>query len=247
MKKIILVIVMLVLLATIANAASVNGDFEGNPIIKMKSNGKILPVGDVPAILYNGRTMIPIYMLSQLGITVTWDQKTNSVDVVTDTSNDSVDILKDYSTAMDIYRSLGMFGDRANQIREMLSIVNQIIDIDNRDIRTAESLKSVHDFLNGLYNEYNTMNADIRSSMIASKYITNFEIEIISGVLEQYVKILDQYALTELNLFEYALDKNIQKHTEYTNNYKKAILMVEDAKSESDSGYDHFYNLIQNY
>lgn len=81
MKKIGLVIIMIVLLATVANAASINGEFEGNPIIKMKSNGKILAVEDVPAILYNGRTMVPIGMLRQLGANVSWDQKTNSVDV----------------------------------------------------------------------------------------------------------------------------------------------------------------------
>lgn len=86
MKKIGLVILMIVLLATVANAASINGEFEGNPIIKMKSNGKTLVVEDVPAILYKGRTMIPIGMLRDLGVGVTWDQKTASVDVIIPTT-----------------------------------------------------------------------------------------------------------------------------------------------------------------
>lgn len=247
MKKIGLVVIMIVLLATVANAASVNGDFKGNPIVKVKANGKELTVENTPAVIYNGNTLVPIYMLRQLGAEVTWDQTTYSVDVVIDKSNDSVGILKDHSVIMDIYRSLGMFGDRTNEIREMLSIISQLIDNDNRDIRTVDSLKNVKEYLNGLYNEYNTMNTDIRSSMIASKYITNFEIEIISGVLEQYVKILEQYGLMMFNLAEYALDKNIQKYTEYTNNYIKAISMVDDAKSESNSGYNYYYTLIQDY
>lgn len=81
MKKIGLVIMMIVLMATVANAASINGEFEGNPIIKMKSNGKTLAVEDVPAILYNGRTMVPIGMLRELGVGVVWDQKTQIVEV----------------------------------------------------------------------------------------------------------------------------------------------------------------------
>lgn len=86
MKKIGLVIIMIVLLATVANAASINGEFEGNPIIKMKSNGKALAVEDVPAILYNGRTMVPVGVLRDLGVTVEWDQKTQSVDVAVNAS-----------------------------------------------------------------------------------------------------------------------------------------------------------------
>jgi hypothetical protein len=81
MKKIGLVIVLIIMLVTVANAASINGEFEGNPIINLKSNGNDLIVYDVPAILYNGRTMIPVYMLSQLGATVEWDQDTYSLNV----------------------------------------------------------------------------------------------------------------------------------------------------------------------
>lgn len=77
---------MIVLLATVANAASINGNFEGNPIILMKSNGNTLAVEDVPAILYNGRTMVPVGMLRDLGVTVEWDQKTQSVDVAVNAS-----------------------------------------------------------------------------------------------------------------------------------------------------------------
>lgn len=72
---------MIFLLATIANAASMNGDFKGNPIVKVKSSGKDLTVESTPAVIYNGNTMVPIYMFKQLGATVAWDQKTYSVDV----------------------------------------------------------------------------------------------------------------------------------------------------------------------
>src|SRR5690554_4872207 len=81
MKKISLILLMIFLLTTIANAASINGDFKGNPIVKVKSNGKDLAVENTPAVIYNDNTLVPIYMLKQLGATVTWNQKTYSVDV----------------------------------------------------------------------------------------------------------------------------------------------------------------------
>lgn len=81
MKKAVLVVIMFMLFAGMVSAASINGDYNGKPIVKVKSDGKELTVDDAPAVIMDGRTMVPIYMLSQLGITVTWDQKTNSVDV----------------------------------------------------------------------------------------------------------------------------------------------------------------------
>lgn len=80
MRKIVVVILILFLFAGIAHA-SVNGTFEGNPIVKVFSNGKEIETKSVPAVLLNGRTMVPIYMLRDLGATVSWDQETYSVDV----------------------------------------------------------------------------------------------------------------------------------------------------------------------
>ena len=81
MKKIISVIVLFVLTVTTLHAASINGDFKGNPIVKVTTNGKELKADKTPAILYNGNTMVPIAMLKQLGATVEWDQKKLEVTV----------------------------------------------------------------------------------------------------------------------------------------------------------------------
>lgn len=81
MKKILSVIILLVLTATVVQAASINGDFNGNPIVKVKANGKELTVENTPAVIYNGNTLVPIYMFRQLGASVTWDAKSYSIDV----------------------------------------------------------------------------------------------------------------------------------------------------------------------
>lgn len=58
------------------------GTYKGNDVVRITSIGVTLKTTDVPAISYNGRTMIPISMLSQVGLGYTWDQKNKTVDVV---------------------------------------------------------------------------------------------------------------------------------------------------------------------
>lgn len=91
-KFIALVFVMCFVVGTV-HASSINGDFEGNPIVKIKSNGVDIQVEDTPAVIYNGRTMVPVYMLKQLGMNVSWEQETYSVDVSLNENNGNSDYL----------------------------------------------------------------------------------------------------------------------------------------------------------
>lgn len=75
-------------------SGSMNGDYKGNPIVKLKSNGTLVDTGEVPAMIYDGRTMVPIAALRNLGAEVTWDPKTYSVDVKLDSSPDDIVISK---------------------------------------------------------------------------------------------------------------------------------------------------------
>jgi S1-C subfamily serine protease len=82
MKKIFIVLILLfTFTGGYVVADSVNGSFEGNPIIKLFNSGKELTVSDVPAINYKNRTMVPIYLLNQLGIETVWNGDTQSVDI----------------------------------------------------------------------------------------------------------------------------------------------------------------------
>jgi hypothetical protein len=100
-KKLLLsVIVMFMLFTGVVTAASINGDFQGNPIVKVKSNGQVLPIEDTPAILYNNRTMVPIYLLRQLGVEVEWIAEEYAVDLrlpKRDNSSDAINSLSGYS------------------------------------------------------------------------------------------------------------------------------------------------------
>ena len=80
-KVLILSIILTLLFSSVVVAASMYGEFEGYPIIQIKNNGKTIIPQDVPAISFEGRTMIPIYMLRDLGLNVSWDQETQTVNV----------------------------------------------------------------------------------------------------------------------------------------------------------------------
>lgn len=83
MKRKILVITagLMIFLSGIAFSESMNGSFEGNPIVKIYSNGKELVATDVPSIIYHNRTMVPLSLLKQAGFDVTWNQNDYSVEL----------------------------------------------------------------------------------------------------------------------------------------------------------------------
>lgn len=62
-------------------ADSINGTYKGNPIVKVMLQGKELPVEDVPGQIVDGRTLVPLYFLKNLGYDLTWDPNKYSVDI----------------------------------------------------------------------------------------------------------------------------------------------------------------------
>lgn len=90
-KKAIALVLASLLITGVVSAASINGDFKGNPIVKVNVDGKELKVHNTPAIIYNGNTLVPIYMLRDLGAIVEWDPKTYSVNVTLPTDDSLTD------------------------------------------------------------------------------------------------------------------------------------------------------------
>lgn len=71
----LIVVLVVVLLAggTFAAVANPNGVFRGYPIVRVTVNGQEV-FADVPAIIFNGRTMVPVRLVSEaLGAEVGWD------------------------------------------------------------------------------------------------------------------------------------------------------------------------------
>jgi S1-C subfamily serine protease len=81
MKRIIIGILAFILLSSTAYASSQWGSYKGNPILQLTSNGQPLKVTDVPAMNFMDRTVVPVYLLQQIGLKVSYDAETKTVDV----------------------------------------------------------------------------------------------------------------------------------------------------------------------
>lgn len=55
------------------------GQYKGYDIIRITVDGKIVKPTDAPAIKFDGRTMVPVYMLQQAGVKYIWDDKNKTV------------------------------------------------------------------------------------------------------------------------------------------------------------------------
>lgn len=120
-KKVISILVVSMLFGSVVSAASIWGSYKGNQVIRITSNGSTLSTDDVPAISYNGRTMIPINMLGQLGLQYKWDKKNQTVDIKdvakeTTSLNDNRDLI----LTAHIYKELEDLGEELASINHFL-------------------------------------------------------------------------------------------------------------------------------
>lgn len=92
-KILFLAIVGLLCMSAVVYAGSLWGQYKGNDIIRLTVNGSAVKVSDVPAINYNNRTMVPIYLLQQAGINYSWDQKNKTVDIESSSPSSSENVV----------------------------------------------------------------------------------------------------------------------------------------------------------
>ncbi|MEK4488301.1 stalk domain-containing protein [Paenibacillus sp. FSL L8-0493] len=131
MKKNIigLTVVASLMLTGVVSAANMWGSYKGNEIIRITSNGTTLKTTDVPAISYNGRTMIPINMLSDIGLSYTWDQKNKTVDV-SGTGSASSEKVSKMKVIMDEHRAFITFLDQSDLVSLCVDILNNSVNND---------------------------------------------------------------------------------------------------------------------
>lgn len=79
--KVILMLLISIIFTSAVTASSINGDYSGKPIVTVSYMGKELKVEDIPAMIDDGRTMVPLYLLKQLGYELSWDGGKYSVDI----------------------------------------------------------------------------------------------------------------------------------------------------------------------
>ncbi|HZG76647.1 MAG TPA: stalk domain-containing protein [Paenibacillus sp.] len=249
--KITIVLAASMLFAGVVGAAGLHGKFEGSPIVKVTSGGSELQVQDVPAINYKGRTMVPIYMLRDLGAEVKWDGATETVDVTLGAGGQegefteeeiAVSWLQFYSGIANRYRDVYNYGEwladhYEDQVQAMLSVrANYQVDAHLRDARA--SLKEAQDL-------YDTVaeNASLDADWATEN---DFHTDL-NEIVAQYANALDLFdsALTSLELYkQYKQDKDVKA---YEASIEEAIALVDEWRNTAFYGYEEFYSYVSNY
>jgi DNA-binding protein Fis len=247
-KKIISLVALLMMFMGVISASSINGDYKGNPIVKVMSNGKQLEVDEVPAMIYDGHTVVPISTLRQLGASVTWDAYGYSVDVRFPTNeqpipqtpghtgNNDIATLKAYSSAAEIYRQLINVGDSMDSVSQ--AIINYGNKLNGKDSGIYNGLAE-NDFAvaNDLLNMTMSNNNDAYNSLLASGVNIHQDVK---GIVFSYGSALNTYR-DSLNGLKEHDDKK------FHDNWDNALKSLSSSRSKSADKYFEWYNKVQNY
>lgn len=237
-KKILLVVMVSVLFAGVVSAASIWGTYKGNQIIRITSNGVALKSPDVPAISYNGRTMIPLNMLGQLGIGYTWDSKNQTIDVKLSSSNNSnnsnLNSIKNNVSYANYFHDLETLGDMVTGLATTYSTAFTYVSSNFK--QTSEVLIDANKTLNGIIDTYNQINNQ-------SGYFVDSNIK---NVLDGYHEALSLYKEADTAINEYYVSKSSQSFSTYLSSTQKASKVSGTARFLASTRYTFYINSALN-
>lgn len=238
--------ILLLSLATVVSAAAMWGQYKGYDIIRITVDGKTVKPTDAPAIKFNGRTMVPIYMLQQAGVKYKWDDETKTVAVqsnATGSSDDDIKNLKELSHAMDFYKLLEDLGETISSMTESYSIAfsglyhaNDRSALDN----AYDYLGNTIDIYNGRLEDYKELDALLRKS----NYIN---INSANDVLNKYYDAIDSLKLSLEGLESFAGNKSDANFNKYLDNSKDAFNLSMQGRELSHKNYESYVTKITNY
>lgn len=250
MKKIILVAAMFLLFSGVVSAASINGDYKGNPIVKLKSKGVLVDSGEVPAMIYDGKTLVPISALRNLGAEVTWDAKSYSVDVNfpnnqlnNQNKNDDIKTIKLYMKIANHYKRLALQGEMLHAIGESYSTLFDAIQL---NLPAKSFLDKSFNMLNDRINSYNDF-IQKNEDMINEANLSGIDISNMRNILGNYNKSIDYYKLSYEGISSYYSNINDSNFSKYLDNKASADSLVNGSLLMSDNGYFDYYDKSQNY
>ncbi|WP_019639175.1 hypothetical protein [Paenibacillus fonticola] len=139
LKKVVVIVISMFVVAGTAYAGSLWGSYKGYPIIKITSNGKTINMPDVPAISMEGRPLVPVSLLKEIGVKADFDANKQTVDVKVPQNNLSVTEL---NKRFDSIGALVAYNELGNVITEGTAFfTNGFVVTNYRFLLLAESFK----------------------------------------------------------------------------------------------------------
>ncbi len=237
-RKLFITILALIILLCGTATAAVNGVFYGYPIVKVKVNGNVI-TGDTPAIIFNGRTLVPLAFVSNaLGATVAWENSTQTAIVTTNnnSSNNSADVstVKYYSYVSYRYNELATLGSLLLfEADKLPSDSEGKVSYDQNDFNNSVMV----------YKGYVSNNAAFISDA-ANKGISVDDTKVI---LNKYLDCLNNLNTAYSYLADYSSTKDVKSFSSYLTYLDKARISGETGHQMAWDGYTKYYNLVQNY
>lgn len=246
-KRILLVVIASFMFMGVVSASSMWGDYKGNRIIMLTVDDTPVKVSDVPAISYQGRTMIPIYLLKEAGIKYSWDQYNQTVNIqkgiIQESSNDDdIKTIKNLSSVASYYDSVLLIGD-------MLTDMSGGFDIVSRAIERGEGESALDNYLtrfNTVIRMYNDL-FDRKEKLESILKGTNIDIGESQESLNYYSEAINYYKISYSGLEDYFNLQNETNFRKYLNNASKGFDSSFEGKSLASDDFYKFMNYIQNY
>lgn len=238
-KKITISLLSMMLITGTASASSVNGEYKGNPVVNVMGNKKKVAVEDVPAIIYEGRTMVPIYFLEQLGAGVGWDGNTYTVNV----TMPSAKIAKEDAKIADHFKQLADVSSNLLEVGTVVDRLQLLTELYKLNNVEEDEFAAQTEALLEQFKKANTsfMAARERTISLKSENVLDKDAESRSKVIIDglYGSVLDyEAALTSLaSYMDYSKSDDLKNCKE---RLKEAVDKVNKAKDESNRAYESY-------
>lgn len=237
-RKIFIAILALVILLCGTATAAVNGVFYGYPIVKVQVNGNTI-VGDTPAIIFNGRTLVPLAFVGKaLGATVAWENGTQTAIV---TTNNNSSITSEDITKIKYYSYISYRYDELSTLGSLLLYEVDKLPMDQEGPLTFNE----NDFNNAviLYKGYVSNN----TAFLSEANSKGINVDDTKVILSKYLDCINNLNTAYSYLSDYSSSKNANSFSSYLDYLDKAHQSGEAGQQMAYDGYVKYYNLIQNY
>lgn len=213
-KKILLIVLASFMVMGVVSAANIWGTYKGKQIIRLTVDGVPVKVSDAPAVIMDNRTMVPIYLLKEAGISYSWNQENQTVDIKSKSkgtgSSSDISNIKLLIRASEYFSSLESLGDMIKGLNDHLSLVSEG---DRIGMDYPLDYKKLNDIINA-YNSY----VDEIDGLIKDYSIVGIDLSPANNILNLYFEALDYYKLSYEGMESYLLNRTDANFDKYLDN-----------------------------
>jgi hypothetical protein len=256
---------VLVLITACTTSTKANApDFYGFTVVNIKVDGKDIK-GDVPAVNFYGRTVVPIRFVSEaLGAKVEWNNDTNTATITSQNQsvpaatasqqstqatvsqtkyNDDTSKLKLYSRISNAFMQIN---DLSKQVMNISNLFGDIIDnVDNDNVSSLFS--NVQTSLNNLKNDLIPSTQKDISALKQAAAQQSIDISDMDTMFTSLNSALGTYTSASTIVSSYIITQDDSSLSTYQTSESAAFNAAKQVMDSSFAKFGEFYGKIQNF